>query len=554
MKKNITVLFLIILFFVIRLPGISLPYHQDEFKLAMALQKGGSEMWNYLFFHPPLEGLSLYFDNLVFGNEYLRLLPLLISVFSAIFIFVYVKKYFNKRTAYISLAFFSLCFYSVWSSLMVDVDGAIMPFFFILSIWSYDAWKGAEKANKIKYLSLLLLFLLLGFLVKLSFILVVGTLIFDFILDNRKNITKKQVLYVVYGLFGFLFISALISIIAHYVFAFNINNVLSHAISFAHIFGRNWTQIIIQGIKAVYYLSPLSFVILLFINKDILKKTKVFSIYLIFGFIFYFILFDFSKGALDKYLMFSVLPIIIIVSSILDNVFSDIRIKNKGYVFTSIIIGLFISTILFYLNFINPEVVALYPKEEWFGRAMHFRWNMLNPFNGGSGPEGFYVSFLFIIMSFIVSGVLAIFAFFKKNFRASASIIIIMISIIYNLVFIEELIWGKINGNVSSVTESAISFIKNIPQIKGVITYNDTGAYRLSQIGKYSGRFYASPQFEESHKQRFAEHTDNNGGYFLIVDIPHINQNSFYGDYFSKCLNIFKDSDRKIEAKVFSCK
>ena len=131
---------------------------------------------------------------------------------------------------------------------------------------------------------------------------------------------------------------------------------------------------------------------------------------------------------------------------------------------------------------------------------------------------------------------------------------LIIIGLSYNLVFAEEFLFGKINGSAPKALREAVSFIGNSPQIKNVLTYNDTGNYELSKIHKYAGRIYATPQSEDGYRKRFAEHIANSGGYFLVVDIPRLSPKSFYGEFFAKCKIEFQSSDRKIEAKVYSCK
>ena len=114
--------------------------------------------------------------------------------------------------------------------------------------------------------------------------------------------------------------------------------------------------------------------------------------------------------------------------------------------------------------------------------------------------------------------------------------------------------FGKINGSAPKVLREAVSFIGSSPQIKNVLTYNDIGNNELSKIRKYAGRIYATPQSEDGYRKKFAEHIAVNGGYFLVVDIPHINPESFYGEFFAKCKVEFEARNKKIEAKVYDCK
>jgi hypothetical protein len=266
-------------------------------------------------------------------------------------------------------------------------------------------------------------------------------------------------------------------------------------------------------------------------------------------------MFDFSAGALDKYLMYSILPLSIICGATFSNILDNFESKRLKEIVRPMMVGLIIGAVLIALNFVKHSVIPLYPKSEWFGRAFGFRWNMLNPFNGGSGPLGFYVSFLFIALSFLSSTIFGVIGLFKKEWRSISAVIILVIGLVYNAVMIEEVLLGRINGSAPDIMRQAVSFVHSSPDIKGVLTYNDIGAYELLKIEKYAGRFYAAPQFEDEHKIRFMEHVASGGGYFMVVDIPHINKKSFYGEFFQEfCQSVFSAKDRQMLANVYHCK
>jgi len=523
-KKNIIVFAAILIIFTgLRLGGIYLPYHQDEWKNVSASSTvvgAGS-----FFAHPPLMQMIFVAGNFILDD------------------------------ALWSVALFSLCFYNILGSLSPDVDGAILPFFFLSAVYAYDKSMLTDKSSiKWKWLPLLIGSLLIGFLIKLSFILVIGTILIDYIWSRWRKMNMKEMSIGILGIFGFglAYVASLYGIKAVYP-AFDISIMMGHAKQFTEE-GRNWMQIFVQGLKAIYYLSPLMIIPVLFIDKDIFRKTRIFFVYLILGFIFYFILFDFSRGALDKYIMFSIVPLSVICGAIFAKIFNNFNLLKNNEFFRFVILGIILSGLLLFLNFISHSIPPLYPKTEWFGKVFHFEWNFLNPFHGGSGPLGFYISFLFIAFSFIVSAVLGIAGLLKKEWRMGICIGLIIIGLSYNLVFAEEFLFGKINGSAPKVLRETVSFIDNSPQIKNVLTYNDTGNYELSKIHKYAGRIYATPQSEDGYRKKFTEHIANNGGYFLVVNIPRLSPKSFYGKFFSKCKTEFESSDRKIEAKVYSCK
>ncbi|MBI2100019.1 MAG: glycosyltransferase family 39 protein [Candidatus Vogelbacteria bacterium] len=529
MKNKFALIILLAIFLLLRLPGLSLPYHQDEWKNVHAAELGGAATSGL--YHPPLTQLLLKAGVAVFGADHLRLLPLFFSVIAAWLLFEVMRRRASDHAAWLAVFLYAISFYGVWSSLQIDTDGAILPVFFLLAVYLYDR----------QWWWLTGLALLAGLLVKLSFILVVGALLIDFLLTHRQALTKKRSFYIFSASITFFILFAAAVFIVQRIYpAFSIEGMIAHARSFAHLSGRNYIQVVAQAIKAIFYLSPLLLLPLLFISREIFKQTRIFFIYLALGFVFYFILFDFSAGALDKYLMFTIIPLAAISGAVI----SQIKWTKK-----TVILGVVSAIALFALNFLAPVVLPLYPKTDWFGRVLHGEWNFLNPFNGGSGPTGFYVSFLFIAAVFIFSTIVALAGSLKKDWRPITLAILVIIGLVYNGVMAEELMFGKINGSAPRALRAALDFIADNPNVKPVLTYNDIGAYELSKLGKYVGRFYAAPQFEAEHRQRFAAHT----GDFLVVDMPHINQDSFYTEFFSKCDVIFETESNVIPTKIYSC-
>lgn len=550
--SQLKIIFAVLLvFIVIRLPGTSLPYYQDEWKNVNSAESIESASAFFGHAHPPLMQVWFTTGHNLFGEDYFRIFPLLFSAATLILLFVVVRRRFGNTAALWTSALFVMSFYSIWGSLMADVDGSVVPFLFLLSVYLYDKFNEATDSKSIKkWLAALILVCLVGFLIKLSFILVIGALFVDFLWSKRKVLTLRSFFRYCAGLFifGLLYLIILYFVQLLYPVLFSIKFMLSHARDYTGDIGRNWIQIIVQGMKAIFYLSPLLLAPILFIKKEMFEKTRIFFIYLFFGFIFYFILFDFSAGVLDKYLMFMTAPLSIISGVIVAKI-----LKSGDYTWQNLkwptYIALLVAAILVAINFLPHNVMSLYPKTEWFSRVLSLRWNFLNPFNGGSGPIGFYVSFLFIAVSFIASFILGIVGLIKKEWRKACIIIILIIGLAYNAIFAEELMFGKLNGSAPDVLKSSITFIENSPSIKQVMSYNDIGHHEISKIGKWGGRFYAAPQFAKTHRQIFA----NFEGQYLVVDIARISEDIFYGKFLAECDILFETSSGKITGKVYDC-
>lgn len=475
----------------------------------------------------------------------MRVMPLLVGLISAVLLFFVVRRRFDESTALWSVFLYSISFYGVWSSLMLDTDGAILPALFLAALYCYDRARETESGHQKRWLSLLVLVLITGLLVKLSFILVVGVLVADFLFEKRNELTMAHIGYVAASAALFIVLtSAAFAAIKFLNPAFTIDGMITHVLYYMHVSGRNYLQVVIQAIKAVFYLSPLLIVPLLFVSRDMLRKATPLLWYLALGFVFYFVLFDFSRGALDKYLMFTIVPLCVLSGAALSQLFASFSLRDQR---RSLVAGVILSVVLIALLYASPETVSLYPKTEWFSRVARMDWNMLTAFNGGSGPVGFYVSFLFIACSFLVVSAVALAGRILKPLLGVAAVVIVCTGVVYNATFIEEFSFGKVYGSTADALNSALVYIVANDNIKSVNTHNDIGAYELKHIGKYKSHFTAAPQFE-SIARGYLPAFD---GVFLVIDIPPL-YDGFYRDFFKSCKILFTARSGVITSTVYS--
>ena len=542
-REAVAVLLLLAAFIAIRILGLSLPYHQDEAKIGELVR---SHMVGALSGHPPLTELLYLSAGDMVGSDHLRLIPLAFGVLSAILLYAIMRRRTGVHAALAALSLYAICMYGVFASLMVDTDGAVLPTLFLAAVYAYDRFRdSASVRSSYAWLAVLALALVVGFLTKLSFVLVLGALALDYIFEMRHRLTRGLLVRAAIAALGCCgFALAAIASTHFFLPSFDASQTIIHALYYVRFEGRGYLQILIQAVKAVFYLSPLLLIPLVFLSKDALAKNRIFVVYLALGAIFYFILFDFSQGALDKYLMFTVVPLAALVGTILADAL-------RGLTMRSLVVGTLIGTVcaavLVALNFLSPEVMPLYPKTEWISAIAHGHWNILFVFTGGDGPTGFYVSFLVIAVGFLVSFALAVIAYVSRM-RQALLVALIVLGVAFNGIFIEEFLFGRINGSAPDALRASLEYIQNA-DVAGVITHAEAGAYELRGMGKFSGRFYAVPGYEEGHRALFAAHT----GQYLVVDIPHLNERGFYSKFFSTCTPVFVSSSGVIRAYVYDC-
>lgn len=543
-KRELLAVFALLLVFVaIRLPGLSLPYHQDEWKTGEIAR---SQIVGALSGHPPLTELTYRLGGKILGADNLRIIPLIFGVLSAILLYAVVRRRAGMYAALTALALYAVSMYGVFASLMTDTDGAVLPTLFLIAVYAYDRFRSAASAREsFGWLSVVALALILGLLTKLNAVLIVGALALDYLIEMRHRLTRGILIRASLAALGCVGIAAAAIASAHFLLpSFDVSQTVVHALYYVRFEGRGYLQILIQAVKALFYLSPLLLVPLVLISKDTFIKNRIFFVYLGLGAFFYFVLFDFSQGALDKYLMYTIVPLSAIIGVILADA---MRGLNSRSVSGGALLGAGAATLLIALNFLSPSVLPLYPKTEWISAIAAGNWNILMPFTGGNGPVGFYVSFLFIAIGFGISAALAILARYTR-LRGALLVALIAVGAVFNGIFVEEFLFGRINGSAPTVLRASLAYIAE-SNVKGVITHADTGAYELKGMGKYAGRFYAVPAYEEGHRALFAKHT----GEYLVVNVPLLNEGGFYSKFFNTCEVAFATSSGVISAHVYYC-
>lgn len=543
-RELVVVLVLLAAFICVRLPGLSLPYHQDEAKIGEIVR---SHMVGALSGHPPLTELLYRWAGALTGPDHLRLIPLVFGVLSAVLLYAIVRRRSGVYAALAALSLYAICMYGVFASLMVDTDGAVLPTLFLAAVYAYDRFRhAASSRDSHVWLSVLAFALIVGFLTKLSFILVLGALILDYIFEMRHRLTRGLIIRAALAALGCSLIGLVAIAGAHFFLpSFDVSQTIIHALSYVRFEGRGYMQILIQAVKAVFYVSPLLLVPLVLMSKEALAKNRIFVVYLALGAFFYFVLFDFSQGALDKYLMYIIVPLAAIVGTILSKALHGLTGRSLG---VGALLGVGSAAVLVAFNFLSPEVMPLYPKTEWISEIAHGNWNILFPFTGGDGPIGVYVSFLFLAGGYIISGIFVFAARLVPRARHAFLVALIVVGIAFNAIFVEEFLFGRINGSAPDALRASLAYIAE-NDVKAVISHGETGAYELRGMGKFAGRFYAVPGYEEGHRALFAKHT----GKYLVVNVPLLNSGSFYGKFFATCELEFATSSGVIKAYVYDC-
>ena len=543
-KEYILLSALVVLFIIFHLWGVSIPYHQDEYKWVYyshpELVPAGTVP------HPPLTEFIYTKIGPIVGDSNFRFIPFAFGFVNLFLLFYLAKIIFDKKTAFWTAFLFVISFYSLLATLMVDVDGAVMPFFFLILSIGYFKCKELGWKNW-KWIILLFIGAVGGFLIKVSTVLPLVAIALDFAIEKKVFSDKKRLLEYSLSILGVILFLILVLLGAKYIFPFfNLKYALGYWEHFwtgSSFLNRGWFQTFIQFAKSILYSSPLLLAPVFFMDKDIFKKTRAFFLFIFLGLFFYLFAFDFSLGALDRYLQFLVIPLCLISGAIFAKYFAKPEKK-------SILIAIIISLGIFLLQFVKHFTPPLYPKTEWIHRLVSLKWNFLYPFSGGSGPLAFYISFAFMALIWITCIFFALIFLKKREFKKELLFCILILGLLYNAVFIEEYLFGKINGSARTLVHDVALFIKNNKDIKKVTVYNDNGGFNVQQTGKYRKRLYIDPKFDINEKMatlnQYKEH-------YLVIDIPHIDPNTIYARYFNSCQVIFEKISGSISSKIYDC-
>lgn len=528
-----------IAFLALRVPGLELPLHQDEYKWPMIVNPATNYGTNIP--HPPLSQFIYQTGGAIVGYDvHLRMVPLFFGLLNLLLLFVWLRMRAGERAALWGATLFALSFYSILASLMVDTDGQVMPFFLLLALIA------SERARTdARWWALVALSCVAGFLVKTSFILAIGALAADWLWERRELLKTRVALQ--YAGTAFLLVGALafVLLVVQYVFPFfDLATSLSywkHFISADH----NWFQVAIQVVKAAFYLSPLFVLLPLWGTRDIFERVRPLVFFTVFGLLFYLVIFDFSVGALDRYLQFLVIPLVSFAAVYLAQSVDVARYRVLA------LVGCIAALGLVALQFVPHTVPSLYPKAAWIGRILSLQWDMLYPFSGGSGPLTFYVSFLVIGASWLFSAGIIALGWWRRALRPALLLVLLPVTFVYSAIFSEEYLMGKVNGYAPGLVARAAAHIAADASITRVVVYNDNGGDEVRRTGKYEKRLYTSPDFDWRDK---TQTMNEFRGHYLVVDAPPIDPASIFAKHFATCIPVYQDSDRYMHATIYDCR
>lgn len=545
-KNNYWLWIIFGVFIFTRFLGLDQIYHQDEYRWA-TITNPAFAVEGWLDPHPPLARWLLQGGGLLWGFDRLRLVPFLVSLFNLFLIYGLAKKVSGQITVGLWAAgLFTASTYSLIANLQIDIDGAFLPFFILGSYYAFLHWREAEKFRR-WWLMVLIAMFLGGLLTKLSFLLFLAAGLGEWFWakwpgGGLKMAVKKNWQKLVLGV-------AILAIIVVYFLLANSGIIVKYAESFQvfNFSSRAYFDLIFKIFKSLVWLSPLlgGGLVVGLLKPTIRERYRLWYFYLALNLLFYLVVFDFTTRTIERYLMFSIVPAVLISAQALGDLSDRLdQQKAKPWWWISLFVFVFLAAVILWWP---HATLPLNPKIAYWQKIRSFDFNFLIPFSGGSGPVGFYFSAGFILINWISGLTLWILIWRKRTFLFWALPVLLVWGLGYNVLMSAEYLTGKFFGSVPQIARQAVNYVLQNPEIEQVITYYDVGAYELNLDRKYHSRFYTAPRRDYTLKlSQFR-------GHYLIIDFPAIGSNNRYWPLITRCPLTKKFVDKNVRAFVADC-
>lgn len=546
-QDNKVLLLLLVCFALLLWSGVDQIYHQDEWTNIVIAQGIGVTP------HPPLAIGLLKIGGYLFGFNHDRRMPAIFAIFNFFLVYLLAKKITKNKNVGLWAAFlFTFCDYSIIAGLQIDmVDGVLVPFFALLTYYAY--LRQPEEKSYI-WKTVFFLGIIGGILTKLSYVLFLGALAFDRFwaiyelnkdkLGKIENLKKTAWQFIKWSL-PIIFI-----MVGFYVY-FSIfrHRVVDYALHYKTLdfLTRKYLDLGFKIMKSLVWLSPLVFLptVYAFFKKDFRSKFRLLFAYLLINLFFYTVPFDFATFAIERYFMFMIASCCIISAAVLYEFTKEHSIK-KNITHISAIAFIFAEFSYLLLSAVY-KILPLDPKVEYFNHIKNLDINFFIPLMGGSGPIGFYLPAKWILLMWLICSAALLGSIFSRRYRVDFITLFIIFGLGYNLIVLQEHLFGKMYGSPAKVARETVDYVLNNPSIDTVITYYDIGSYDLRVANKHNARFYTTATRDYSTRLTYWR------GDYMIVDFPEISKEHLYWKLISRCPVIKSFNDKLINSYIFDC-
>lgn len=541
MKVKYFIFILFALGIAIKLFGLDLALYDDEANYTFATYAANNLGYqNYYYSSIPLLLIYKLFTNLFSLETWVfRLVSLIISILTLGLVYWFTKKYYNKKTALITLALMTFSFYFTLSSLQIDAEGSLVTLLISATIFY---WLLYEKTKEKKWITISIILFSLTLLTKYNTLLILPILGIDYFLKNYKNIKSNKKLTIL-----ILTLFSLGTIIILFPYR---KLILEHALQFL---SGNFSLLSIAML--LFWATPLLICPALLSIKNIKKeKDIIFYIWIIFTVLFYTIMIRW--GDFSRYFMNLIPPMAILSARYLSN----FKLTKKQLTFGAVS-TISISLLFFCLNSLQikyvPRIISYYLSE-----IKNLNFNFMFSYTSSSGPL-FGINFLIILIVLIITGLATLYLLIKNNkLTKLALIILISVSLAFNIFLISEYIFHPTSPNVDKIQNEMIDYTKDnnlsypiYSNNMGILWIFDNNNWAAAHdINNLTKKTYDLPDLEMVNISNEIKTVQNQKGTIIFLNWPSMPKESPIYNITSLC-NIkkeFYDKDILI-GTIYNC-
>jgi len=541
-KTHLILLGILLLAFLVRIPGIHQSIFGDEWRIQYAIKTANPAGLSEDFEMPPMSIWVYNLSTQIFGfsTSSFRFASVILGLASILLVYLMGKEVYGEAAGLIAASLMAFSAYHVFASLILEFNSTFLTFGFLFTLLFYIKY---IKEQKNIYLALTGVGFAISILSRYEAVLLIPLLFIDSWFEKDLKTAIKVVFatgiigLIIYSIFPLLsFITNSNQFITTIIRGSNMTSTLREVNIFA---------MLIQYLYSALWLLP--FLVFAIIGLKQPRKHTKWLVWISLIFAFYTFIVQDNTKPLDRY--FGILtPALALIGA---DVIASVKWK-KIDAFIIAVFGIISTAIFYFLNSIGSSI-PFSDKSAFITNALSLSWNFLIPFNGGSGPVGFYISFAMIASAVIISSFSIITAFFSRKHFKKAIALLIITFIGFNIIMINEFVGFHQHADVDKVEKDAVSYILQHSELKQPIYIFRNWGLRTYLEDRYS-QFVSLDFFHDNEKDASAfKEQFEQGGTILYVDFPVLGNGPLkQAIYACKEIHELKDNNIKLGA-ILAC-
>lgn len=511
MKNDVKFVFLVVVVLVsiiIRLPGLSLLPVDDEAAWVIAMDK---EVLDYEAIpHPPFSVLvySLFVNVLGHDYCYLRFTALIFGILTLIMTYCLAKEVYGLGVARVSAVIMAILFYSILASLQIDMDGSILCFLTVSTLYAYFVYL---ESNRRRWLIVSSVFFGLSLLTKYTAILIVLIVFVYMLLSKRDKLVSVLPFVVIGGAMALVFpvvsyVSGNWGIFTN-TLSWGGENVAGHGMGLLKSSVKHVYRIVQYGTPLLLLFPLISFA------RRRKKEENLLYVWVAVYFLFY--TFVVSGGNISRYFMIVIPPLVILSARGFLLLFGQLRMRD---LLSIVGVALVLFGVICLQNG-GAQIIEPFTLDRQNFNVISQNADIW--YYSTSGPLFRVSSFSFIFV-LVGSVLLVVLCSFAKGHERKFWIVFVALCLAFNMFLVEEFLFHKYSPDYNEVMRDMMTYY-DVNNLEGPLySVNEDFAYFLT-----NGTYYDL----ESRDARSS--LGEIGGTAVLLNLPKImslDDDSYIGD------------------------